>query len=189
MLKQLPNAITLSRIALIPVIGSSILAKNYSATFPLFAYCAASDLADGWLARRLKCKSKLGSVLDPLADKLLIGTLAGCLWKNSLLSNATVGIVLGRDLLLLTGAAGLALRNNSQKFEVKPFLSSKINTSLQLLLLGIAIWEGIESEKEEDKKLKQLKEGRKIIERLVWFSTIWSGCSYALHFRKSMKFK
>jgi cardiolipin synthase len=189
MLQHLPNALTFSRIALIPVIGSSILAKNYSATFPLFAYCAATDLADGWLARRFKCKSKLGSVLDPLADKLLIGTLAGCLWKNSLLNNATVGIVLGRDLLLLSGAAALALHNNSQKFEVKPFLSSKINTSFQLLLLGIAIWEGIESGKEQDKEHLQLKESREMIERLVWFSTIWSGCSYALHFRKSIKFK
>lgn len=191
MLQHLPNAITLSRIALIPAIGSSILCKNYTATIPLFAYCAATDFADGWLARKYKWSSKFGSVLDPMADKLLIGTLSGCLWMNGLLASTTVGIVLGRDLLLLGVGAAFALRNRGQQLEVKPFLSSKINTALQMMLLTAAFVEGLQTENQQQttERSKHLQEIRKMTEKFVWFSTIWSGCSYALHYKKALKFK
>ena len=73
---QLPNTITLLRIA-----GSlSLLFCDVSGVVYLIIYvlCGISDIVDGWLARKLKCDTKTGAVLDSLAD---ICFVACCAWK------------------------------------------------------------------------------------------------------------
>ena len=73
---QLPNAITLLRIA-----GSlGLLSCDVSGVvyWIIYVLCGISDIADGWLARRLKCVTKTGALLDSLAD---ICFVACCVWK------------------------------------------------------------------------------------------------------------
>ena len=75
-MKQLPNIITLLRIA-----GSLglLLSDVTNVLFWLvYALCGISDIADGWLARKLKCATKTGALLDSLAD---ICFVACCVWK------------------------------------------------------------------------------------------------------------
>ncbi|MBL4870040.1 MAG: CDP-diacylglycerol--glycerol-3-phosphate 3-phosphatidyltransferase [Robiginitomaculum sp.] len=75
----LPNALTLSRIALIPLLIWGILSAEpppNMIALSIFIYCAITDFLDGYLARKWKLVSDFGRMLDPIADKLLV---AGCL--------------------------------------------------------------------------------------------------------------
>lgn len=71
----IPNALSGSRILAAPVLAHAVLAADYPTALGLLGYCAATDLVDGFLARRLGQESRLGSVLDPVGDKLLVGAL------------------------------------------------------------------------------------------------------------------
>ncbi len=78
MLQQLPNAMTLGRIVLIPVIMVTFFVPGPEARWVaagLFALAAATDWVDGWLARRWRVLSDFGRVLDPIADKLLVAAV------------------------------------------------------------------------------------------------------------------
>src|SRR5690606_9017232 len=74
---NLPNLVTLARIAAIPVICVLIVAGGgwRWAGFALYVVAAASDWVDGYLARRMNLVSPLGRMLDPIADKLLVAVL------------------------------------------------------------------------------------------------------------------
>ncbi|MGH8253404.1 MAG: CDP-alcohol phosphatidyltransferase family protein, partial [Steroidobacteraceae bacterium] len=71
-MRHLPNIICLGRIALIWPVIDSLLGHNYGLTLLLFGVAALSDGLDGWLAKRYAWTSRLGKILDPLADKLLL---------------------------------------------------------------------------------------------------------------------
>lgn len=75
----IPNILTFSRLLSTPVIAYLILdEKPYLAT-SLLLYAGLTDLIDGWIARRYKMKSVVGTVIDPMADKFLMVTLTGSL--------------------------------------------------------------------------------------------------------------
>ena len=65
----IPNALTASRIVSAPFLGMAIVHGETSKALAILAYAALTDVADGWIARRLNQQSDLGSYLDPLADK------------------------------------------------------------------------------------------------------------------------
>ena len=75
-MKQLPNIITLLRIA--GSLGLLLCDVTGVAIWIIYALCGISDIADGWLARKLKCVSKAGALLDSVAD---ICFVACCVWK------------------------------------------------------------------------------------------------------------
>ena len=75
--KNIPNILTISRIAIIPILIASfyIEAKLYHwVAAGLFLFASVTDFFDGYLARVLKAQSSLGRFLDPIADKLLVAT-------------------------------------------------------------------------------------------------------------------
>ena len=78
MLKMVPNWMTILRIMVAPVIAALIwlddVKTGYMPALTLFVLASISDFIDGWMARRLGVVSKLGAMLDPIADKVLIGT-------------------------------------------------------------------------------------------------------------------
>ena len=78
MLKMVPNWMTILRIMVAPVIAVLIwlddVKTGYMPALTLFVLASISDFIDGWMARRLGVVSKLGAMLDPIADKVLIGT-------------------------------------------------------------------------------------------------------------------
>ncbi|KAL4433869.1 hypothetical protein ABPG75_000310 [Micractinium tetrahymenae] len=87
-----------------PVIASWILDAQWSLALPALAISGATDWADGWAARRFNQPSVIGSYLDPLADKVLICSVVAALGWSGVLPGPVVGIIVGRDVLLVTGA-------------------------------------------------------------------------------------
>jgi CDP-diacylglycerol--glycerol-3-phosphate 3-phosphatidyltransferase len=151
----LPNKITIARICLIPVFA--IAAWGYGASIGIgrpderlrvaatgiFIVAAATDGLDGFIARRFNQRTRLGSILDPIADKCLVAVaiLAIALgqWPDAFPVWFAVA-VLGRDSLLAIGF--FVLPNQSRILTIHPNLLGKIATALQLtailwVLLGI----------------------------------------------------
>lgn len=75
----LPNFLTFSRLLAAPVIGYLVIHHQHVWAVVLFAYAGITDLVDGWIARKWKLQTVVGSVVDPMADKALMTALVGCL--------------------------------------------------------------------------------------------------------------
>ena len=103
---QIPNALTLFRIALIPVFVLLVLRSDRGWTIAgaiLFGVAGITDQIDGWLARRWRVESRFGQLADPLADRLMIDSAVILLWHAGRLPLIALVFILGRDLLLLGG--------------------------------------------------------------------------------------
>jgi phosphatidylglycerophosphate synthase len=74
-----PNLLTFSRLIAAPFIGYAILHDAHTWALGLFVYAGVSDLLDGWIARKWNLQTVVGSVVDPMADKILMTILTVCL--------------------------------------------------------------------------------------------------------------
>lgn len=81
----IPNILTFSRIIASPFIGYAILHDQHALALGLFAYAGVSDALDGWIARRWKLQTVVGTVIDPMADKMLMTVLVVALGMKGLL--------------------------------------------------------------------------------------------------------
>jgi len=70
-----PNLLTFSRLVAAPVIGYLVLQDNHAWALGLFAYAGISDMLDGWIARRWNSRTVVGTIIDPMADKILMTIL------------------------------------------------------------------------------------------------------------------
>ena len=84
-LYTLPNILTYTRLVAAPVIGYLVLHEQHGWAVVLFLYAGITDLVDGWIARRWNLQTVVGSVVDPMADKILMTVLVGCLAAKGLL--------------------------------------------------------------------------------------------------------
>jgi CDP-diacylglycerol--glycerol-3-phosphate 3-phosphatidyltransferase len=112
-LTQLPNALTLARLALIPVFVVLMVKAGDAHSWPagiLFGVAGATDQVDGFLARRWRVESRFGKIADPLADRLLIDAAVILLVAYGRLPWAGLVVIIARDLLLLAGWRVLAPR-------------------------------------------------------------------------------
>jgi len=112
-LAQLPNALTLGRLALIPVFVALMVDAGGAHTWPagiLFGVAGATDQVDGFLARRWHVESRFGKIADPLADRLMIDAAVILLVVYGRLPWAGLVVIAARDLLLLVGWRVLAPR-------------------------------------------------------------------------------
>ena len=125
---NVPNAITLLRFVLVPVIGLQLLHREYGVAFAPFIVSALSDLADGMVARHWNLRTRFGAIADPLADKLtmLTGTVFLTL-ANWLPWWFALAVVL-RDGLIVSGALAYNLPIGS--VEMAPTRISTLNTAL-----------------------------------------------------------
>jgi len=130
---RLPNAISVGRILMVGPILWALGSERFGLTLLLFSVAGLSDALDGYLAKRYRWTSRLGSLLDPAADKLLLLTTYLMLGWLALLPWWLVGLVLLRDLVILGGAA--AYRLFIGPFEGQPNVYSKVNTFLQICLV------------------------------------------------------
>src|SRR5690606_30210350 len=103
-LKHLPNAITGLRLAMAPVLLWLLWAGFYREALWVALVAGASDAVDGLLAKRFGWQSRLGSLLDPVADKALLGCAFVGLWLAGALPTWLVALVVARDLVILGGA-------------------------------------------------------------------------------------
>lgn len=141
----IPNAITIGRIILIPVIcwmlatGSGDLR---AIALGLYVVAAASDWLDGYLARRFDMGSPLGRMLDPIADKLLVGALLVVLAWNGSFSDLdlipAVAIML-REIFV----SGLREFLGPKNVIVHVTTLAKWKTTVQLVALGVVFFEAL----------------------------------------------
>lgn len=136
---QLPNLISLLRIILVIPVVWALVTANFFIALVLFAVAGFSDALDGFLAKHYHWESRLGSILDPLADKLLLVASFATLTWLGFLPHWLLWMVLGRDVLIVAGA--LAYHYLVGKFELLPLWSSKINTALQISLVLLVIFQ------------------------------------------------
>jgi cardiolipin synthase len=114
-----------------PVVGWLILEQRLTPALVLSLIAAASDWLDGYLARRLGSISKIGEYLDPAGDKLLLATAFVCLGLIGQIPRWLVGLVIGRDLVIVIGSLLLWRLRNRTDFQ--PVFSGKLSTAFQIL--------------------------------------------------------
>ena len=140
-LSRLPNALTIARLAAIPVFWWVMLeAENGHSTlaFVIFGAASLTDWFDGWLARRYGSFSRFGRLADPLADRLLIDSAVILLWYHDRLPWLAPVLIIGRDLVLALGM-GSAARHG---YELSVIYLGKTATALLMLGLGLMMLVG-----------------------------------------------
>jgi CDP-diacylglycerol--glycerol-3-phosphate 3-phosphatidyltransferase len=105
-LAHVPNALTLGRLALIPVFVAVMVQAGDAHSWPagiIFGVAGATDQIDGFLARRWRVESRFGKIADPLADRLMIDAAVILLVAYGRLPWLGLVVIAIRDLLLLVG--------------------------------------------------------------------------------------
>lgn len=133
----LPNAISLLRIALIVPILLLILDGAFGWALALFLLAGFSDGLDGYLAKRFDWHTRLGALLDPVADKLLVAGLFITLAYTQDIPVWLAAVVILRDVVIVAGA--MVYNFFVRPVQGEPTRVSKLNTSLQLLFLLFVI--------------------------------------------------
>ena len=131
--RWLPNAISLLRIVLIAPILLFVLQGDYALALLLFVIAGGSDGIDGYLAVHFNWQTRVGALLDPVADKLLVTGLFITLAIMQLIPVWLAVIVIARDVIIFGGA--VTYNYLIRPVEGEPTRISKLNTALQLLLL------------------------------------------------------
>ncbi len=132
-LHQLPNILTVFRFLLVPPVVMLMLKDEFMPALVLFAVAGFSDALDGFLARRYHWTSRIGGLMDPLADKLLMVSSYLTLGWLGLIPLWLVGLVIVRDLVIVTGA--IIYNARIEHIEAEPSIVSKLNTLAQILLV------------------------------------------------------
>jgi cardiolipin synthase len=125
------------RIVLVAPVVWALGTEQFALALFLFAVAGISDGLDGFLAKHYHWESRLGSILDPIADKLLlVASFATLTWLGAL-PVWLLWLVIARDLIIIGG--GLAYHYKVGQFDLTPLWSSKINTTLQIVLVLLVI--------------------------------------------------
>lgn len=131
--KDIPNFISLVRILLVAPIAYYLWIQSYSSALLLFLIGGLSDGLDGFLARRYQWETRLGVILDPMGDKLMMLAAYLLLGWHGLLPWWLVCAVILRDLILVFGT--LLYRRFIGEAKLKPLWISKFNTVCQIFLV------------------------------------------------------
>ncbi|MDR1561289.1 MAG: CDP-alcohol phosphatidyltransferase family protein [Holosporaceae bacterium] len=135
--KNLPNILSTLRIILSFVLIPLILNCHFFASILLFAIASVSDFLDGYCARKFNIVSELGAKLDPLADKILMTISYFLLAYIKFIPIYVSLIVIGRDLIIL--GMIFICRLSNIKLSINPLMSSKINTTIQLVFIIVVL--------------------------------------------------
>jgi CDP-diacylglycerol--glycerol-3-phosphate 3-phosphatidyltransferase len=137
-LAQLPNALTIARLLLIPVFVALMVQAGHEPSWPagiVFGVAGITDQVDGFLARRWHVESQFGKIADPLADRLMIDAAVILLAYYDRLPWIGLAVIVGRDLLLLLGARLLQPRG----VELEVNLVGKTATWILYAAIGFRI--------------------------------------------------
>ena len=130
-----PNQLTILRLLLTVIfVGARESGMRWGSTVAAIAFALAvlSDYLDGVLARRMKCETDFGRLMDPLADKVLVAAALVCLaWSHDIPAWAAI-VLISRDFLI-TGLRQLALSNGTV-LSADP--AGKTKTASQMIMIG-----------------------------------------------------
>lgn len=141
----IPNLLTFLRMALIPVFASFLFYGYGALALTVFLIAGFSDGLDGFIARRFKQESELGTIIDPIADKLLMTTAFIILTMPNVLQPSkhlpvpfwVTAAVIGRDALIVTVAGAINVMTGFRGF--KPSWLGKASTFVQVIAVGLIL--------------------------------------------------
>jgi len=168
--RDIPNLLTFLRFLLTVPVVHLLLAREFSGALLLFAVAGVSDGLDGYLAKRFHWESRLGSILDPLADKVLLVSSFLCLGWLGVLPIWLVAAVILRDTVIVVG--GVYYHYQVEPLVAAPSLISKLNTLVQILLVILVVCDA-----------GPLPLPALLVEGLVWgtlATTLLSGLDYVV---------
>ena len=131
------NLITLGRLLSVPLAIWLVLTGAMAPAFWIFVAAGVSDAVDGYVAKHFNQRSRLGSLLDPLADKALLISMFVTLGLAEDLPSWLVILVVFRDALIIGGF--LLASAVAQPIPIQPLLVSKLNTALQIALIAVVL--------------------------------------------------
>ncbi len=145
MILTIPNLLTFLRMALIPVFASLLFYGNSHWALLVFLIAGVSDGVDGFVARRFKQESELGTIIDPIADKLLMTvafivlSLPGVLEPVRFLPVPfwVTAAVIGRDVLIITVAGAINIITGFKGF--RPSWLGKLSTFVQVVAVTLVL--------------------------------------------------
>lgn len=135
-LLNLANIITFGRLCAVPLAFWLVLDHRIDDAFILFVAAGLSDALDGWLARRYGGNA-IGALMDPVADKALLVTMYITLAAVGVMPDWLAILVVFRDLLIVGGIVVLTVLGHA--VVIRPLYISKLNTVMQILLIGISL--------------------------------------------------
>jgi cardiolipin synthase len=141
----LPNILTVFRMVLVPVFVTLLFYQRFILALIVFVVAGLTDGLDGLLARRFDQRSHLGTILDPIADKLLLVSAFIVLSMRSVFPPpvpshlpvpfwVTVAVI-SRDVFIVVGAAAINIMTGFRGF--RPSALGKLNTTVQIVAIGI----------------------------------------------------
>jgi cardiolipin synthase len=171
---NIPNLITLARLMSVPLMIWLIGSERFGTAFCVFVGAGVSDGLDGFIAKRFDCRTRLGALLDPTADKALLSSVYVALGIAELLPNWLVILVVFRDVTIIGGFILLQTIAAPRKFD--PLYISKLNTLVQIALvsyvlgrLGMGFSDGILTD---------------LLEATTAVTTVLSGLSYLVRWAR-----
>lgn len=192
-----PNILTFTRIVTTPFIGYYIVTGNTKVALLIFVYSCVTDFIDGYIARKFKLQSVLGSIIDPLADKFLMTTCILSLAYINSIPLLVASLIIGRDVMLsfmsfyyryqsLTPPRTLGKfldLSGNPTISVHPNLLGKVNTALQMVYVGGLVFQPV-IESLLATNLSAYSQGMAIV---VSSTTVLSGLTYVFS-KSSMKY-
>ena len=163
------------RIGLVYPILNNIYLSNFELSIIFFIIAAITDALDGFLARKMNWQTYLGTLLDPVADKLLLSGTIFILWLNQLIPFYIFVIFITRDIAILLGAAIQMTLNESDT--PLPNLLGKLTTSLQVIYIATIFL----------KEIFNIKFSLYVLDVFIIFITLLSLVVYAYNWYKDIK--
>jgi len=170
-----PNLLSIVRIGLVYPILNNIYLNNFQLSIVFFIVAAITDALDGFLARKMNWQTDLGAILDPIADKLLLSGTIFILWLTEFIPFYIFIIFIGRDVVILLGAAVQMTLNELDT--PMPNLLGKLTTSLQIIYIAVVFL----------KEIFNLEFAISILDIIIIVVTIMSLIVYALNWYKDIK--
>ena len=171
MLRLIPDFISVSRILLAFLFIPFFLKSEFDRALGIFFVASISDFFDGYIARKYEITSNLGAMLDPIADKILMFILYLLFAYTQIIPWYLALVVILRDLLIVSVVVTCLFQKIDLK--VSPLMSSKINTTVQLLFVGLVL----------AFKTFNIDLPLDIFVWIVCCMTIYSGLDYARRYR------
>ena len=171
----IPNLLSIVRIGLVYPILNNIYLNNFQLSIVFFIVAAITDALDGFLARKMNWQTDLGAILDPIADKLLLSGTIFILWLTEFIPFYIFIIFIGRDVVILLGAA-VQMTLNDLDTPI-PNLLGKLTTSLQIIYIAVVFL----------KEIFNLEFAIFILDIIIILITITSLIVYALNWYKDIK--
>ena len=130
---NIPNLLTLVRILLTPLLVIFLIDKRYDLAFLVFCAAGITDGLDGFIARIMRQKTRIGAILDPIADKALLASSYITMAVTGIIPDWLAVTVISRDIIIIFGVMVLLLFHSG--VEICPSIISKLTTLFQLLTI------------------------------------------------------